>query len=872
MRSRHCQSFALLLVTLCACGSTDSKSPESPPSSGAIRALVFTRADGAAHASSEARRAFFENEPANEGIEFTLTDDAGLFSDSGLRAFDVVVFANTTGNVLNASQQAAFERFIANGNGFVGIHSAAETERDWGFYRDLVGASATNEALPEAASIRVEDPTHPSAGEFQSEFAFSDGFYEFDRNPRETRSVVLSSDIGGGDRPLAWYQYVGGGRSFYTSLGHASETWSDARFRSHVLGGLRWAARGGGFGRAVLTRSLRSPIALAVRPDEDVYVIERTGEVRLVRASSGKVDTALTLQVDTAQENGLLGLALDPHFSENPYVYLYYSAPLASDAPTEGPPGRNLLVRLSARADGTLDPESALVLLEVPSERRCCHEGGSLTFASDGTLWLSTGDNTNPFDSEGTAPIDRRPARETFNAERTAANPFDLRGKLLRINPDGSIPDGNLFPRSGEAGRPEVYALGVRNPYRLAADPITPRVFFSDVGPDAASDSARGPRGYDEVNLAQPGNYGWPHCIGQKLPYPAFDFETREIGAPFDCDDTVAPLLAYDYGTETYPALGVGILPDGTFVGRAAIAGAVYRAPLGARRPWPARFDGRLVIADWTRNIIASASIDDAGKLLDMERLLPGESFRRPIDFEVGPDGSLYVLEYGSDFWGNNPDAQLSRIEYAEFGQLAPIARMKVSSFNGPAGSVIHFSAEDSRVLSPQERIADYAWDFDGDGAPDAHGMKVDHRFATSGGYAVSLRVLSSSGVESRPVAESIVIGNTPPQVRILSPGRGTRLARGVEVLLRGEGSDAEDGNAKCDELVWNVSLVHNTHAHPVATLSGCEARFVPDVAGHESEGLLAYVVELVYTDHGGSAGEPALSAREGIQYDVDVR
>ncbi|HET9934497.1 MAG TPA: PKD domain-containing protein, partial [Polyangiaceae bacterium] len=382
---------------------------------------------------------------------------------------------------------------------------------------------------------------------------------------------------------------------------------------------------------------------------------------------------------------------------------------------------------------------------------------------------------------------------------------------------------------------------------------------------------ARGPRGYDEINLAQPGNFGWPHCIGQRLAYPEYDFATGQLGAPFDCSGTVAPVLAYDYGTPTYPPLGVGILDNGTFVGRAAIAGAVYRAPAGATRGWPARFDGRLLMADWTRNIVALADVDAAGSLRSLERLLPSEDFRRPIDFEVAPDGSVYVLEYGSDFWGNNPDAQLSRIEYAEFGRLAPMASLTASANNGPAGTVIHFSATGSKPFSPTEYIVDYEWDFDGDGETDVHASELDRRFSKSGGYVVSLRVTSSNGLKSFPIAQSIVIGNTPPSARIMAPARGTRLARGADVLLRGEASDAEDGVAPCDKLVWNVSLVHNTHAHPVATLTGCEAHFVPDVAGHQDEGLLAYAVELSYTDRGGPGGEPALTGRDGIQYDVDV-
>lgn len=866
----HAHNRFLFTLSLlgAACGSAE---PRRERPAAAIAALVFTKAESAEHESVSAARDFFER-ASNDDVAFIVSDDAGMFSDSQLAVFDAVVFANTSGDVLNDSQQAALERYIARGHGFVGVHAAADTERDWSFYGSLIGTRALSESAPSTETLRVEDGSHPSVADLPPTFDYEDAWYDFEQSPRRTASVVLAAQSDVSDHPLAWYQYVGGGRSFYTSLGHSAATWADARFRSHVLAGVRWAARGAGFGRSILTRALRSPLALAIRPDRDVYIIERTGEVRLLRSNTGHVETALVVPVDTAQENGLLGLALDPAFGDNGFVYLYYSEPLTGDGPAEGPPGRNVLSRFTARADGSLDPESRKVLLEVPSERRCCHEGGALTFASDGTLWLSVGDNTNPFDSDGTAPIDRRPSRETFDAERTAANPFDLRGKLLRIKPDGSIPEGNLFPATGELGRPEVYALGVRNPYRLAADPASSRVFFSDVGPDASADTARGPRGYDEINVAQPGNFGWPHCIGPQLAYPEYDFATGQIGAPFDCSGSIAPLLAYDYRTATYPALGLGILENGTFVGRAAIAGAVYRAPPSASRPWPARFDGRLLMADWTRNIVAVVQMDSSGALESIERLLPSEDFRRPIDFEVAPDGSVYVLEYGSDFWGNNPDAQLSRIEYGDFGRLLPMARLTASAVHGPAGATIHLSAAGSAPFSPAEDLVDYEWDLDGDGRVDAHGSELDHTFSKSGGYVVSLRVTSSNGLKSLPVAESFVIGNTPPSVRITAPARGTRLTRGADVVLRGDATDAEDGSAPCEKLVWNVSLVHNTHAHPVATLTGCEAHFVPDVAGHQDEGLLAYAVELSYTDLGGPAGEPALTARDGIQYDVDVR
>jgi glucose/arabinose dehydrogenase len=625
-----------------------------------------------------------------------------------------------------------------------------------------------------------------------------------------------------------------------------------------------------GFSRAVLTRDAKNPLALALTPDGDVYYVERTGELRLYQARSGRVLEAAKLEVETAYENGLLGLVLDPAFADNRHLYLYYSAPLDPSI-TSGPPGRNLLVRFTARADGSLDPESRLELLSVPSERRCCHEGGSLAFAADGTLLLSTGDNTNPFESQGAAPIDGRPGRERLDARRTSGNPFDLRGKILRLEPDGGVPPGNLFPPDGSLGRPEIYVMGVRNPFRIAADPREQRLFFGDVGPDAENDGARGPRGYDEINLATaPGDYGWPRCIGENLPYADFDFETGTSNGSFDCDDKAPALLAYDYTTASYAALGTGYSADGVFLGRTAIAGAVYRSSAAATSRLPARFEGALLMADWARNLLAAVTVTPEHELSGVERLVASEDFRRPIDIEVGADGALYVLEYGSDFWGDNPDARLSRLEYGALDALAPVAELEASPAVGPAPLTVELSATGSRAAAPGATVVDFGWDLDADGNADAHGERLTHTFEESGEYDVGLTVTADNGVQSRPVSLRIVVGNAAPSVRILAPLRGASLSLSRPILLIGEASDPEDGVAACDELSWNISLVHASHAHPLGSVRGCEASFTADAADHANEtGHLSYAVELVYTDHGGANGEPPLTGRQGLHFEV---
>src|SRR5262249_19812465 len=148
---------------------------------------------------------------------------------------------------------------------------------------------------------------------------------------------------------------------------------------------------------------------------------------------TGVVGDALVLTVDTTHENGLLGLALDPKLETSPYAYLYYSLPLEDPLPVDAPPGRNVLARFNVLAAGSLDPWRRVGLLGGRSGRLCCHEVGGLAFGPDGTLYLSVGDNTNPFASNGAAPLDGRPGREPFDSRRTAQNPNDLRGKILRL-------------------------------------------------------------------------------------------------------------------------------------------------------------------------------------------------------------------------------------------------------------------------------------------------------------------------------------------------------------------------------------------------------------------------------------------------------
>jgi glucose/arabinose dehydrogenase len=873
---------ALLLVA--ACGGDDDNAP--PIDSGPIEALVFSHTRGFRHPSIADAVAFFSSLSPEEEINVTLTEDPTVFNDTDLAAFDVVVFANTTGDVFDEEQQSALQRFIRGGKGYVGVHSAADTEHQWPWYGQLVGAYfISHPLLPVEVEVTTEDPHHPSTQHLPDTFAFTDEIYNFDRNPRSDHAILLTIDEAGfifpnipntpsmgADHPVAWYKEFEGGRSFYTNLGHRPETWDDPLFQQHILEGLRWAAAPINYNRIILTTVPRNPMELAVANDGRVLFIERTGELRVWRPDTGEVIEAGALPVDTTSENGLLGLALDPAFDRNGRLYLYHSSPIGDPHP-DGPPGRNVLSAFRLNRDDTLDLTSREDLLELPSERQCCHEGGSLAFAPDGTLFLSVGDNTNPFPAMGWAPLDERPGQETENSQRTAQNPFDPRGSILRIRPDGSIPDGNMFPPDGSQGRPEIYIMGNRNPFRIAVDPDTGRLFWGEVGPDAVADGPRGPRGYDEINFADaPGNYGWPHCIGPNLPYSRYDFASGEVGAPYSCEAFEPSLLAYDYLTVSELVLGNALASEAAsgFTGRTAIAGVFYRAPTD-RAPFqlPTPFRDRLLMTEWTRDIIAAVDIDDDGGLRSLTRLLPWERFRRPMDLAVGPDGALYVLEFGTSFFGDNPDAQLTRIEYSPTGELSPVAQASASVTAGPPPLTVVFSAAGSRAPGRGDSIRAIEWDFDGDGRVDSRDADPSFTYEQPGRYSATLTVVGVSGRRSYPAATEIVVGNTPPQVRILAPQDGETVELNALVELRGEASDVEDGAIACDDLLWDVRLGHNAHSHPLFSLRGCETQFRAFLGGHDEQGTLFFAVELTYTDEGGAGGEPSLTGRDGIRINV---
>ncbi len=238
--------LTILVPILAACAGRETRSVETGQATSPPRILVFTRTSGWRHDSIPVAIETLRELGSEAGLEVEQTEDPARFDAATLARYRAVVFANTTLDVLDASQQAAFEQFVAAGGGFVGIHSAADTEHDWPWYGDLVGAWFDSHPPGlQDSPVRFE-AAHMLPG--TSGWKVRDELYNYRRNPRPHVEVIATVDeatyVGGkmgADHPIAWCHARLGGRAWYTGLGHDIPLYADARFRAHLLRGLRYA-------------------------------------------------------------------------------------------------------------------------------------------------------------------------------------------------------------------------------------------------------------------------------------------------------------------------------------------------------------------------------------------------------------------------------------------------------------------------------------------------------------------------------------------------------------------------------------------------------------------------------------------------------
>jgi len=799
------------------------------------RILVFSKTAGFRHESIAAGKAAIIKLGMEQGFLVDTTENNVYFTEDSLKKYKAVVFLNTTGNVLNAPQQIAFERFIQAGGGFTGVHAAADTEYDWPWYGKLVGGYFQSHPKTQEAVVNVTDRTNSASSHLPVKWKRTDEWYNYKNlNPNVKVLALLDETTyeggkNGTNHPIAWYHQFDGGRAFYTGMGHTPESYADPLYLKHLLGGIKFAIGNNvtlnyssattakapeenRFVRNILTQgTLFEPTEMTILPNLDVLIVQRRGEIMLFKENTKNISQAGSLDVYSKTsvsgvnaEEGLLGIAADPKFNENNFVYVYYS-PIDTSV--------NRLSRFKFVND-KLDKSSEKIILQLYSQREiCCHTGGSIAFGPDGLLYLSTGDNSTPFDvpnqqitNKGFAPLDNRPGLEQYDAGRSSGNSNDLRGKILRIRvkPDGSyeIPEGNLFPPNTPQTRPEIYVMGNRNPYRISVDSKTNFLYWGEVGPDANNDiPERGSRGYDEINQARKaGFFGWPFFVGNNYAYRYYDYKTGTSGEAYDKLKPVN-LSPNNTGLKTLPAVSPAFIwypyaisrefPEVGTGGRNAEAGPIYHSELYSKETrYPDYYDNKLFIYDWIRGWVKAVSMKPNGDYDNMEPFMSSSSFIAPIDMELGPDGRLYILEYGKGWFSKNPDAGLVRIDYITGNRPPKIEDLVITNTSGIMPYMLQAKVKSS---DPDKDALTYVWDLGNGIKKTTTQPSIEYIYTKAGEYPVQVQVMDKDRASTTSATKSVFAGNAQPKLTIALKGNKTFYFPGkpvdYQILVTDQGS-----------------------------------------------------------------------------------
>jgi len=553
----------------------------------------------------------------------------------------------------------------------------------------------------------------------------------------------------------------------------------------------------------VLDTYMYEPMEMVIFNDGRILYVERRGDIKIYdpKTKKSKVIAKFDVSITGNYEDGILGVTLDPDFEKNNWIYINYSP--------AGNIAKQNVSRFVMKGDSILR-ETEKIVLEIPTQREtCCHSGGHLTFGPNKDLYISTGDNTSSKESDGFTPIDERPERAPFDAQKSSGNTHDLRGKILRIHPeqDGTytIPNGNLFPKDGSKGKPEIYVMGTRNAFRFSVDQHNGIVYWGDVGPDGGEDTDRGPQSYDEFNQAkEPGNYGWPYFVGDNKAYADFDFATNKIGPRFDPEHPVnmspnntgshdlpparKAMIWYPYGeSKEFPELGTG--------SRSAMAGPVfYRDDFkNAKTNFPAYYDGKLFIYEWARSWVKVVSFDENKNLKKIEPFLPGQEWFKPIDMKFGPDGAMYVLQYGANYFEHNPDSRLVRITYAE-GNREPRANLTADKIIGAAPLTVQLSADKSFDFD-KEDVLKFSWELPGSSTQNINGSRASVTYNKPGIYKPVVKVTDNDGKSSTAEIE-VKVGNEIPEINIdVKSANRTFYFDNEKLQYAVEVKDKEDGS-----------------------------------------------------------------------------
>jgi glucose/arabinose dehydrogenase len=543
-----------------------------------------------------------------------------------------------------------------------------------------------------------------------------------------------------------------------------------------------------GFSDKLVAGGLELPTAMEFSPDGRLFVSEKGGTIRIIKNGTLLPAPFASLQANSEGERGLMGIAFDPNFTSNRYLYVYYTA--GAD------PVHNRVSRLTADPSNPdrMLAGSELPILDLEPLVTTSHNAGALEFGPDGKLYIATGDNYYP------------------HLAQSLTSRF---GKILRINPDGTIPADNPFYNTPGAKK-EIWALGLRNPFTIAfsrpgqqqqsSEGGSPggggagesKMYINDVGQDS----------WEEINLGQRGaNYGWPLCEGA-CPRPQF----------------ISPVYTYPH-------------PSTNSSGSSITGGAFYNG-----EQFPSEYRGSYFFGDYVQGFIKRLAPDGgtaASFLTDVDS---------PVDLKVGPagDGSLYYLSIVS--------GQVHKVQYTTQGNYEPVAAASANRTSGLPPLAIDFDGSKSTDQNSSDTLS-YTWDFGDGSAPVAGAAKVKHTYNATGPYVATLTVSDGKGGSSSDTI-SITVGN-PPAGTIQTPPAGTKYSAGDVISFSGDGSDVGEQDGKTFALPasafhWKIDFHHNTHTHPFQEFDGVKSGSftVPKVG--ETDNDVWYRIQLKVTDSSG--------------------
>ena len=628
-----------------------------------------------------------------------------------------------------------------------------------------------------------------------------------------------------------------------------------------------------GFQETTVFSGLTQPTAVRFAPDGRVFVAEKSGLIKVFDNLSDTTPTIfadLRTQVHNFWDRGLLGLALDPAFGTNPFVYVLYTydAAIGGTAPRWGttggtsdgcpnPPGATgdgcvVSGRLSRlQSNGNTMTGLEQVLIEDWCQQYPSHSIGSLAFGADGALYVSGGDGAsfnftdygqdgNPVNPCGDPPSGVGGTQTSPTAEggalrsqdlRTSSDPTTLDGAILRVDPaTGQALSTNPLYSNADTNTRRIISYGLRNPFRFVIRPGTNEVWTGDVGWNNVEEINRIVDPTDAVVE----NFGWP-CYEGTARQSSYDNANLDLCETlYSRQNSVnEPYFAYSHSAKV-----VANEPCGT--GSSSIAGLAFHT--AGNGNYPANYDGALFFADYSRDCIWVMYKGGNGLPNPSSVATFVASAANPVYLESGPNNDLFYV----DFDGGT----IRRIQYFSSNQ-PPTAAISANPTSGPAPLTVNFDGSGSRDPDQADTLS-YAWDLDGDGAyDDATSATTAYTYATAGSTTVGLKVTDNHGASSTATIV-ITADNTPPTATINTPLTTTTWKVGDVINFSGTATDRQDGTLPATALSWALIMHHcpsDCHTHPIQTYANVASGSfsAPD---HEYPAYLE--LKLTATDGGG--------------------